>query len=82
MTTWYQMWVRHSQKNVNAVSAMKQCDPILQMFGALPCAPNGTPIMEDDGTIEVRAYNKMGFWMAKSYLTEQGFVVEREQEND
>ena len=78
---WYQFWVRHETPAV-AVSVMKRCDPILQRFGAVPCAPNGTPIKEADGTIEVRAYSKGGFEMAKHYLQDQGFSVERVQVNE
>lgn len=60
---------------------MKQCDPILQRFGAVPKAPDGVPIVDPDGTIEVRGYNQLGFRMAKQYLVDQGFIIVREQEN-
>ena len=77
---WYQMWVSHSSRDI--VSIMTHCDPLLQKLGALPRAPNGIPIMDEDGTIELRAFNKMSFEMAKKYLEDQGFSIVREQEND
>lgn len=79
-TKWYQMWVKHETADV--VQMMKRCDPVLQGFNSLPCAPDGTPIREADGTVQVRSFNEMGFRMAKSYLKDQGFVIEREQENE
>lgn len=75
---WYQMWVSHKD---NAVEIMKHCDPILQRFGSVPAAPDGIPILKN-GTIEVRSYNETGFRMAKRYLQDQGFIIEREQENE
>ncbi len=76
---WYQMWVKHETADV--VQKMSYCDPALQQLGSLPCAPDGVPIKNPDGTIEVRSYSQMGFRMAKQYLQSQGFTIEREQEN-
>lgn len=76
---WYQMWVKH--ETGDAIQVMSRCNPILQRLGSLPCAPSGAPIRNKDGTIEVRSYNEMGFRMAKNYLEDQGFTIEREQEN-
>lgn len=78
---WYQLWV--SRPNGQAVELMKRIDPLLQKLGALPCAPDGTPIMNGDGTIEVRVYSGgTGLDIAKKYLADSGFVVERETENE
>lgn len=76
---WYQMWVKH--ETANPVALMTHCDPILQRFTSAPCAPEGRPVLEGDGTIEVRSYNESGFHLAKRYLKEQGFVIVREKEN-
>ena len=78
---WFQCWVSHPV--ADAVTIMKHCDPVIQRFGSVPCAPDGTPVRDADGFIEVRNYaNEMGFGMTKSYLQDQGFVIEREQENE
>lgn len=77
---WYQIWVKH--KDSNTVQIMKRCDPVLQSFGSVPCAPEGTPILNMDRTIEVRSYNKAAFSITKKYLEDQGFIIEREQENE
>lgn len=76
---WYQMWVKH--ETANPVALMIRCYRILQRFTSVPCAPEGRPVLEGDGTIEVRSYNESGFHMAKRYLKEQGFVIVREKEN-
>lgn len=76
---WFQMWVRHEG---NTIEVMKHCDPVLQHLGSIPATSHGVPVQEEDGTIEVRSYNEMGFRMAKNYLKEQGFIIVREQRND
>jgi len=77
---WWQMWVSHPK--ADAVRLMERCDPVIQRFGSVPCAPDGIPVRSADGTIEVRTYgSEMGFRMTKSYLQDQGFVIEREQDN-
>lgn len=78
---WYQVWVTHSTTDV-AVAIMQRCDPVIQRFTGLVCAPEGASILNDDGTIEVRAYNEHGFRYIKKYLKEQGFTIDREQENE
>ena len=77
---WFQMWVKHTDPAVDQIEKMKRCDPILQGFACLPEAPDGTPVTHG-GVIEVRGYNELGFDMAKKYLQEQGFEIDREQEN-
>lgn len=77
---WYQVWVKH--ETADAVAMMQRCDPIIQRFGSIPCAPDGVPILNPDGTIEVRSFNEMGFRMTKEHLKEQGFTIEHEQENE
>lgn len=77
---WYQVWVKH--ETADPIEVMKRCDPVLQRFGSLPCAPDGTPVLNPDRTIEVRSFNEMGFQMTKNYLEDQGFIVDREQENE
>lgn len=81
---WYQVWVKH--ETADAVAVMKRCDPVIQRFGSLPCAPDGVPIgvpiLNLDGTIEVRSFNEMGFQMTKKYLEDQGFIIDRELENE
>lgn len=81
MSQWFQCWVKHVDPLVDQIVMMQRCDPILQRFGVLPCAPTGIPEVDSDGTIEVRGYSAMGFNMAKSYLKEQGFDIVREQTN-
>ena len=77
---WWQMWVSHP--TADAVNMMKHCDPMIQRFGSVPCAPDGIPVRDEDGTIEVRTYgSELGFSMTKSYLQDQGFVIERERAN-
>lgn len=75
---WYQIWIKCDGDVVQKVQA---CEPILMQFNSLPCAPNGTPVLNKDGTIEIRSYNEVGFRMTKEYLRSQGFSIERETEN-
>ena len=78
---WYQCWVSHPSGRV--VQIMKHCDPLIQRFGSVPCAPDGIPVQDADGTIEVRNFgSELGFSMTKSFLEDQGFVIEREQVNE
>jgi len=81
---WFQCWVKHNDPSVDQVSLMQRADPILQRFGSLPCAPppDGIPVVEADGTIEVRSFNTVGFDMTKRYLEDQGFEIVKEQTND
>lgn len=82
MSKWIQLWVKHP--TADAVRVMHNIDPLLQRFGALPCAPPpaGIPIMEEDGTIEVRVFSEFALSMVKAFLKDNGFVIEREREND
>lgn len=78
---WIQIWVEHP--TADAVQVMKHIDPYLQMFGAVPCAPDGIPIKDADNTIEVRAFGGIpSATMAKLVLEDNGFVIVREQVND
>ena len=78
---WFQCWVKHNDP-INQVSIMQRCDPVIQQFGSLPCAPDGTPVVDTDGSIEVRSFNAVGFSMTKTYLEGQGFTIVRELAND
>lgn len=80
---WIQLWVQLKDGVVaNPVDLMKQCDPILQQFGAIPCAPNGVPVRSTHGTIEVRVYSEAMVRMIKNYLSDSGFKIVREQVNN
>ena len=80
MGPWYQLYVRHQ---IDTTGVMQRCDPILQRFGALPCAPDGRVISEPDGSVEVRVFSgEFGLNMVKDFLKDQGFTVEREVKND
>ena len=48
----------------------------------MPCAPDGIPIVNADGTIEVRVYSEAMVGVVKNYLKDSGFDVVREQIND
>ncbi len=81
MANWFQMWVRHKDSMVDQIAVMKRCDPALQELGCVPNAPDGIPVVQEGGVIEVRGYSEMGFKMSKRYLQGQGFEIIREQEN-
>ena len=76
---WYQLWVKNDECHL-ILALMKRIDPYLQQFGAVPKAPEGTPLVEPDGTIEVRSY--IDPYFAKLCLDEYGFTIVKEQEND
>ena len=78
-TKWHQLWVR-GPEGVDPVKLMGRCDPLLQRFGAVPKAPEGVPLLEPDGTIEVRVYGG-GLTLVKRLLEQEyGFTIEREEQ--
>ena len=80
---WIQLWVQVKDGiTTNPIALMKQCDSMLQRFGAVPCAPDGVPIYSADGTIEVRVYSEPMVGIVKNCLADWGFKVVREQVND
>lgn len=58
---------------------MTRVDEHIQQYGAVFCAPDGTPIQEADGTWEVRIYGPL-VGMVKSVLTgHYGLEIVREE---
>lgn len=77
---WYQCWVTHLAGTKQALIA---AEGHLRVLGGVPYMPppGNEVVLSQDGTGEIRSYNRTSFGMVKNYLLDRGFVIVREQWN-
>jgi len=74
---WTQFFVEDATDPSNTVRTVTRLEPTMKVFGALPLAPDGKVICEDDGSVEIRL-----LWgtasILKSFFDANGLSVVRE----
>ena len=83
MSKWIQLYVRHGDGPEQTKIMAGLAEPALMMFGAVPKRPYDEILLEEDGTVQIRAYNPASLPIIRNVLKDNGLkiIVVREVEN-